>query len=487
MPTLQELLSSLGVASNAQGQPNMSVPPGTTPPAPSPDYEQFVKNLSNAPQQGPDLSKLSPEDQDLVKKAQASLAQKNAPPTPAKPAAPDSSDEDDNDEGSSPSETPSAQISVSTPKGQMNFTGARPGSSEQELATAQKQRDTNVLGSKLEKLGTAIGSGIAKVAPDYSFANDDLKRANQPVEDLAAQRAQQANDPNSAYSQGMRDYFQQKLGINAQGASATDLANIAPMAVKQYESDQQRAAQKANLGYKYEELKEIAALRGSANSDKAKTADDAKTNKDFMQLANKLTSETAGSRTAFGKAANVIRSADSVEALINQMGDPNNIDKRQMQEIARNLDAMLTAGAATVSGANKLVPASAAGDLSTLQEYIQGIPKGAQQGEFVKRTLETIRRERGVAEGQIQKAQGKVLSGYSHLKEKDADRYNEMMKTFGLKSTIEAPRPPSAPQGSSIKGTVSKSVLSDYATKHSISEDDAADFLKKSGATVEGY
>lgn len=157
----------------------------------------------------------------------------------------------------------------------------------------------------------------------------------------------------------------------------------------------------------------------------------------FDQANKVIQSEISGNRSAFGRNANIVRSAQALEQLVSGYNNLNDLDNRQIQEIAKGLDAMLSAGAATITGTQKLVPHTASGDISKISEYINGIPKGAEQGKFVKRMLDTIKREKLQASKNIITTQQKLLASYQDLKQRYPDRWDAMMEVNELPTNIK--------------------------------------------------
>ena len=162
----------------------------------------------------------------------------------------------------------------------------------------------------------------------------------------------------------------------------------------------------------------------------------------FRSQVNKLlASEVASSRSTFGQGAKIYRSAEAIETLGTQIPDPNNLDSRQIAEIATNLDAMLRGGSATIGGTNKLIPSTYTGSLAKIEEYLLKIPIGSQQGAFVKRMLETVKREKELAKEQIKRTQKKLLGSYSNLADDEAGgdsvRWSHLMRVHGLPADIQ--------------------------------------------------
>lgn len=336
----------------------------------------------------------------------------------------------------------------------IDFTG-QPGdkSYSEELKDAQNKRNFNnslermVMAS--EKIGKAIAGGnAAQFKPDYSMSEAAIRDNDKYITDLQERKKAEGTDSNSGYSKGLRDWAKQSYGIDLKGASAEQVEKIAPYLSKQYEAEQERQNKKSLLEEKNKERQyeasERSKDRGIKLAEMAQSAQDrqdaknaARYDTDFRRLGEKLTEETASSRSVLGKAANISRSADAINALASQIPDPNDLDTRQIQEIARNLDAMLSSGASTISGTEKLVPHTASGDSAKIAEYIAGIPKGANQAEFVHRMVDTVNREKALAQKQIGVAKTKITSGYGHLEKADSERYHGILKAHGIDNTDE--------------------------------------------------
>jgi hypothetical protein len=172
--------------------------------------------------------------------------------------------------------------------------------------------------------------------------------------------------------------------------------------------------------------------RQHAAEQKQEAQDAAKLDNRFSSANKLISEELASSRTSFGRSANIFRSAEALERLAQQVPDPNNLNGNQIREIAKNLDSMLSNGAGTVSGTDKLIPSTAAGDTMSMIQYITGLPKGKQQGAFVQQMMDTVKREKDLSRDQMTRAQGGLLGGYTDLADKDPDRWATMMQLHGL-------------------------------------------------------
>lgn len=305
------------------------------------------------------------------------------------------------------------------------------------LKDAQKQRNIRQLLTGLSQAGNMIGSGIAgqhgayvKPLPEDYYAQD-YKNANQPVEDLKEKLAAQGDDPNSEVSKSAQAYAT-KLGIKLPGpVSANTLFKILPIQEKFMASQDANATRRDTAKYRADSL---AAERDATSANREASQADKKNKDDITRIdkASKLISaETSSSRSSFGKAANTYRAGEALDQLAGQaQTQPGGLDNRQMAEVARNLDSMLSNGQPSVSGMDKLLPNTATGDIAHIQEYISNLPKGAEQQQFLQRAMETVKREKDLAKSQMQRTQGKLLAPYQDLK--DHPNMKSVLEANGL-------------------------------------------------------
>lgn len=309
---------------------------------------------------------------------------------------------------------------------------------ENELKEALKERNLNkflyALTRGSEKIGGGVGGlfkgGVVTQMGDAEMAKLQREAIDEPLSDLKLKRglAQERalRDPNSAESQTMRNIARDVIGLKIpETASYESIVKILPT-LSSFEAKKAASEVKSLLVKSEQDAKK------ERDKDKAKE----KRDKEFTKMSEKLTSEIASSRSSFGKSAGIMRSAEALETFIKGI-DLKDITTRQIYEIARGLDSMLSQGAATISGTKKLIPSSYSGSLANILEYITSIPKGAGQEEFIKQMMETVSREKQLAGEQIKRTQGKLLSGYKHLKEKDPEKYEEILNEFGLSSKKE--------------------------------------------------
>lgn len=308
-------------------------------------------------------------------------------------------------------------------------------------AGANRDRAIGETAAAMSEFADAM-TGVKGYKSDKGMYERLINGADKQVDQYKDQVAAEKQDASSAYSQGMRDYMK-RYGVNISGqASGADLEKIAPQIAQAYEKDQALAQAKDlkeqsmsqhddDMKYKYDYLKELANSRKDAKNIQLSERQDQVDTKRFDTLSKALTSEIASSRSAFGKAANIKRAADSIDQMVGS-ADPNNLDNRQIGELARNLDAMLSSGQATIGGMKKLIPETSLGSAAKIEEWLLNQPKGAQQGEFVKRMMDTVHRERDLAGQQIKQTQGKIFGSYKDLQKKHPEKYQELLESHGL-------------------------------------------------------
>lgn len=180
---------------------------------------------------------------------------------------------------------------------------------------------------------------------------------------------------------------------------------------------------------------EMAKVKAGDKTAAAQAKMDQKDTERLDKFNKAITSSIASSRGAFGKMANIKRSAEAIEQLSLQNSN-GNMDNRQIQELARSLDSMLSQGAATITGSSHLVPRSASGDASKLMEYIGNIPRGAGQQAFVKKMLDTVEREKALATNQIKKESKALLGSGKDLADRHPEAWGMMLKQHGLPEDI---------------------------------------------------
>lgn len=330
-----------------------------------------------------------------------------------------------------------------------------------QLRDAQDQQREAILNARLLQAGDLIGSGIAglggkiPIKPVIQEAMEQqIKDAGLPVQQLEQRIANEKNDPASQLSNTMREYFKQLTGQDiSQNISASDITQVAPL-FKEKETEEikkltiqsnlqnkqllnQLASQKLEEQARYHQ--ETAADRRDANksrsdlaqelregraSDKQDTSDTARLDK-----VNKLITAEMQSRSPFGKAALNKQAVQNAKALM-EGRDLNDLDNREVAEVARVLDRVLSQAAPTYSGAKELTPETGRKELARIEEFLGNSRQGAGASSFLNQFQKTFQREEDLANKQMGTVQKQLLSPYSDLK--DDPRMQNILDSRGL-------------------------------------------------------
>lgn len=294
----------------------------------------------------------------------------------------------------------------------------------------------NRLGKSAELLGVAIaGPGAKATAQDVFDSN--IKAAEGEVQ---KEINLQKNDPNSDYSKKLQQIVKDKYGTDASGLSAEQLKETAlkPI-VDSFEKKEARELQEKLLKERIEGRKQEAQLKGAelkqSREDKESSKKDAADTKRLDTLNTKITGAISSSRSAFGQAARNAQAVENAEALLNgENMDYDALDNRQIYELAKSLDSILSKGngGSTVSGTEHLIPTNAKTKLAKMLEFITSERQSAGQGSFVKKYADTLSREKDVAKKQMADTQSEVMGGMSDLK--DHPRMADILTSHNIPS-----------------------------------------------------
>lgn len=363
------------------------------------------------------------------------------------------------------------------------------------LLAAQKQAREDEGLAMMAKSGSIIGTALAgqgHITPDKNIMelyDQYTKMAGQPVSDLLTQRQQQdeaikrqmnlaalatekeKSDPNSQVSQLYRNLakgYSQATGLNIPlnaAVSASQIEKVLPGIEKYSAMLQSKEMMQDSKKTAAEQKKEI------------------QDNKDMDKISKLLTAEIASGRSAFGVAARNKQAAMGAEALLGGGSiDPDSLDSRQLYELNRVLDRVLSQGQVTASSAAKLTPKTAKMDFAKLSEYLTGVRQGANAGTFVQSAMKTLQREKDIANQQIQATQQQLLGPYKRLK--DNPGMQDTLRAAGIdpETAWDYSKKNTTQQNSNT--LVTKDALKTYADKHNTTTKEAADFLRRQGYIV---
>lgn len=135
---------------------------------------------------------------------------------------------------------------------------------------------------------------------------------------------------------------------------------------------------------------------------------------------------------AFGVSKQVFDRAERLETLANAIPD-GNLDRRQIEELAIGLNAMLSgSNTGAQEQVKSLVPQSIWGNTAKLTEFLANNPTGTQQQEFVKRMLGSVAREKETARRQINRTQFGRVASYSDLEKTDPEGFADVLRSQGV-------------------------------------------------------
>jgi hypothetical protein len=313
----------------------------------------------------------------------------------------------------------------------INIDVGKKGKFTQEALRDAQQREAGAeLSANLGKAANTIGSGIARLPVDQNAQKsfDELaKSAGSITQNFKDQMAMEKYDPSSPSSQAFRQYLK-GLGVNvSDGVSAADGEKLYPMIFKGFELDETRKAHTADIKYRTAALGEQRRahdemMRYQKDQDKL-AKQEASDDKSFERLAKTANEDMSQGRTPFGRNAGIVRSANALKALVGNtpMKDWTEL---QINDFAKNMDAMLSNGAGTVSGMKNFVPHSWVGDVRKFGSKALNRPLGMNQPEFAKMLMDMVNREAAVARQGVQQTKSDFLRGYEHLAQRHPERWN---------------------------------------------------------------
>lgn len=293
------------------------------------------------------------------------------------------------------------------------------------LGEAQKQRDLSQLlariGGASDRIGASLAGGldgrsVAVQPTGQEFYKDLEKSAGQPIQDIQQRMEIAKQAPESA--KGLKDFLQQRFGLKIQGDPTPEqLKEILPS---------------LNIS---EQLKVKKEMARSVRESKDEGKEQLQKNRDMTRLtkfSEKINPNIASSRSGFGKDLINYNTIQNAKALIEGTTDLNQIDTRQISELARVLDRVLSSGSPTISGTEHLTPDTAKMKIAKLMEFMTSKTKGAGAADFVKKFQHTLQREEDVAKDRLQKTKGEISSPYKDLYDKYPEEVSDVLRRQGL-------------------------------------------------------
>jgi hypothetical protein len=302
----------------------------------------------------------------------------------------------------------------------MDFGDVQSNNTVAGLKEAEGKRDSVELANNLGRAGELVGSSIARAKP---IAQDLLKEqaasGESFVKDFHDQGNQEKDDPNSGISAAYRKAME-RFGVKVKGTpSANTIEKIAPWIVKAYEGEEARNARHDDLAFKTALVKDakheaaidkhVTAMKDSLDPNKARGGNMA-TNQKKVDQADRLISLSVNPET----------------------GKVDNLDRRNIEELAIGLNSMLAAGVGSAEQVKNLIPVNYRGEAAKLQEWLSKNPQGTDQIAFVSKMLGSVVREKDVASDQVKRAQIQRLSAENWLKTNAPEEYYRVLNGYQI-------------------------------------------------------
>ena len=332
---------------------------------------------------------------------------------------------------------------------------------------AQKQSGINQDLNDMQKYAYSAGTSFQGTKKDpqlVKLLDEEGNRSNLPIQQLEQQLQIDAQDPNSKAAIAYRKLLAENLGIdesklanlnfNQQKEVGTQflgdrnkklLSQVAMMNATSKASMVQNTSRaldqkqplidstidKNNAQADYLNLKPSFEQQKLDKADSSQ--DDKADDKDIKRIDSfnkNITGALSSSRTGLGKAFQQTQVIDNVQQLLNGTGDLNSLDPRQVAEVYRVLDRVLSGGSPTIHGSESLTPETARIGLTRLVEKFSNQAKGANAASFLKRAQDTFVREKAQAQKQMKDAAKDYGGGFTDL----ADHPNMInsLKSHGL-------------------------------------------------------
>jgi hypothetical protein len=343
-----------------------------------------------------------------------------------------------------------------------------------EQARSNRER-ANYMSSMSDLSSAIIGSGGADMSKNRITSVDrDLATADQPLQDLNLQRDEykkflqnkddrEKNDPNSAVSKAMRDVLG-KSGVKLpETATYATMEKLAPQ-IMHHEEMQQKIKDRA---LQYAQLNATKQLALSSKASDKQIAAAGKTQQMLEQMRG---------NPAVQQAEKDIYAASKVNSMVNLKSDPNQLDNQQVQLLASEVGKIATGGVPTTHELQGLNVSTLPSKLAGITQTFLNKPSPANKAAFVKSMQEYVNSLTVDARKVVTDRYGRILeSNKAHI---SPDDYNTLKSQY-------MGRFDQAENNTSSKGSVSPQTLQDYAKKHNIDTNAAADLLTKAGYNVQ--
>ncbi len=181
--------------------------------------------------------------------------------------------------------------------------------------------------------------------------------------------------------------------------------------------------------------------QGQAKLNHEQDALDQKTNQDFIKMGESVANSSQ--RKRIGSLTKQIDTTDQIFAMTNGLGGEakpnetkaqrverfNHASEQQYSEAVRTLDRLLSQGAPTAAGTEHLTQPTAEALVAKWKSYLGNVPASSNRGQFLENIMDTVERERKLANTKLEKAVGGLSATYAHLKKRDPQRFQDIIKS----------------------------------------------------------
>lgn len=384
------------------------------------------------------------DDNPVPESLRANEEEENEPPASLKAnEAPPSEDKDTEEEEATsakqssvpqqPTEetTPTPQASGPELASMLNFGSPQQNQSGLEAALAERRRELGQ--AQMLRGSELLSAGLRRGTPINSGSEELYKQANLPIEEYMMRQKDEATNPKSGLSQGLRDYVK-KLGVNvSDGATAAQIQSVLPMVYKDIEAKQSAQSKKEQLEERLSERKdeaqyrnkllglkqqELSANKTQASQDKLAKQNDANAFKVGAQL------ESVRGDKALQNAKESIRRVASANQILAHYPNLNDVPPQVASAITTDLGTIIQGGQLGEAGYQELATPTLYSRLAKGAQQVLNKPTGANLGAFLQQNQQLLNELKGTAEEQVNDKYRRVLNTQGKiLSPKDRENY----------------------------------------------------------------
>lgn len=327
------------------------------------------------------------------------------------------------------------------------------------------------------KIGAQIGGGLGHQSKDVIKSNMDLadiatKRGDLPMQQLKEEIAFASEDPQSEYSNSLRDFLNTKFGMELPDtiSGAQIDKSFSGLGLKTFEADKAREEAKRKQELDLQNKKELQDIRQEDKLEQIKAMAEMNAPMRELMLNERQASRemreriaktgkinTAAQKMAYGSGSSYITRLYNdnlrAEKVFTTIGlDPKisekeldaipiaQLDKEQklkVMELATELNGLLSgSNNPAASSLNKLIPANIQMHKTKVKDFITSELNGANQGSFVKEVAKIARRVKENSKTKVMEIAKKSfgpLSGFAKDKDPEVqEMYRNTLYMNGL-------------------------------------------------------